>query len=84
LQPLVLEGAISACVCVEKILAWKTRPVVKLECCEPPPGASSSPSVATVAAGKNPRLSTLHSLEYGEAMALRDKAIVISPLRFGE
>jgi hypothetical protein len=61
---------------IEKILAWKTRPVVKLECCEPPPGASSSPSFATVAAGKKPRPSTLHSLEYGEAMALRDKAIV--------
>jgi hypothetical protein len=68
---------------IEKILAWKTRPVVKLECCEPPSGAGDgaqsstivSAAAAAAAARKKP-ITLLHSLEYGEAMALRDKAIV--------
>ena len=62
---------------IEKILAWKTRPVVNLECCEPPPVAGDgAPAAAatTTAARKKP--ATLHSLEYGEAMILRDEAIV--------
>ncbi len=60
---------------IEKILAWKTRPVVFLECCEPPPGAGDgAPAAATTTtAGKKP--SKLHSLEYSEAMTLRDEAI---------
>lgn len=57
---------------IEKILGWKTRPVVNLECCEPP--LDGAPAAAT--AGKKPATPKLHSLEYGEAMTLRDEAIV--------
>ena len=66
---------------IEKILGWKTRPVVFLENCGPPPNAddsaqsSASTAGAAAAAGKKSN-NHLHSLEYSEALTLRDEAIV--------
>ena len=60
---------------LEKILAWKTRPVVNLECCEPPPGVADGAPSSSIAAAAGKRPNTQHSLEYGEAVILRDEAI---------
>lgn len=60
---------------IDKVLAWKTRPVVYLESCEAPQFAApvEGETASFTAAGLNePKF---HRLSYDEAMKLKDKAI---------
>lgn len=59
---------------LEKILAWKTRPVIYLEICEPPPSAGDGASSSPVAAGNTTNM--FHSLDYDEAMTFKENAII--------
>lgn len=68
---------------IDKILGWKTRPVVYLESCEVPEAAAAAVSVDGEAEEATPKpipaaaskVPNLHRLGYDEAMRLKDKAI---------